>query len=301
MDLLMKLVPSVSFKIWGGDKLKKIKNIEKEGKVGETWEISSHPSGPSLLEINKTPLSQLASLNYLYKYIDTTDNLSVQVHPDDDFAAVHENEKGKTECWLILDAEPESGIYLGFRPGVTRKEFRTALENGVSVEHFLNFYEVSPGDFFVVPAGAVHAIGKGVTLCEAQQNSGVTYRVWDWNRMGDDGRPRELHIEKAMEVMRFDDAFNKSLKDGFKKRAFSELGPQKLFKHKEFEVELVNIKAGETKELSVKSKDGLSLVKGEAEMDGSLYELYDSGIFMSDGLVQIKAKQDASIIYLMNK
>ena len=149
--MVMKLMPSVSFKIWGGDKLKEIKNIEDEGKVGETWEISSHPSGPSLLEINQTPLSQLASLNYLLKYIDTSDNLSVQVHPDDGFAAEHENEKGKTECWLILDSEVGSGIYLGFRPGVTRKEFRTAIENGVSVEHFLNFYEVALVTFLSSP------------------------------------------------------------------------------------------------------------------------------------------------------
>ena len=99
MKLLLKLEPSLSFKIWGGEKLKHIKNIETDRPLGETWEISTHASAPSKVLVNKTDLNDLVDLSYLLKYIDTSDNLSVQVHPDDEYAKEHENEKGKTECW----------------------------------------------------------------------------------------------------------------------------------------------------------------------------------------------------------
>lgn len=296
MELLLKLSPSVSFKIWGGKNLAKIKNIESAQRVGETWEISSHPSGPSKLQVNKTCLSELVNLSYLLKYIDTSDNLSVQAHPDDEFAQEHENEKGKTECWLILDAQPGAGVYLGFKSGVTKKEFRTALGAGMRVDGFLNFYEARPGDFFVVPAGAVHAIGAGVTLAEAQQNSGVTYRVWDWNRVGDDGNPRELHIEKAMEVMRFDEAFNRQLGRLIKRDVWGRKGTHLLFRHPEFRVDLISMSQGDKQEVRVKPKEGFTLLKGRAEIDGEIYKAFDSSISTGEGLVPIRALEDCALL-----
>ena len=140
-----------------------------------------------------------------------------------------------------------------------------------------------------------------MTLCEAQQNSGVTYRVWDWNRVGDDGRPRQLHIDKAMEVMRFDEGFNKALKENFQKGTLKDFGAKRLFKHPEFEVELISIKAGDSKELRAKSKDGLSVLGGSLLIDGSGYQKFDSAIIMDDGLIKLEAKEDSSLIFMTNK
>lgn len=301
MELLLKLSPSVSFKVWGGKKLGKIKNIDTSKKIGETWEISSHPSGPSRLQVNKTCLNELVNLSYLVKYIDTSDNLSVQAHPDDEFAQEHENEKGKTECWLVLDAEPGAGIYLGFKPGVTKKEFRTALEAGMRVDGFLNFHPASPGDFYVVPAGAVHAIGGGVTLVEVQQNSGVTYRVWDWNRMGDDGKPRELHIDKAMQVMRFEDSFNKQLEGMKKKDVLSKSGTNLLYRHTDFRADLIALDKGDKKEIRVKPKEGFTLLKGKLEIDGVVYNAFDSAISVNEGMVALKALADCALLSVQDQ
>ena len=301
MNLLLKLEPSLSFKIWGGEKLKTIKNIETEKSLGETWEISTHPSGPSQLSVNKTNLSELVELSYLLKYIDTSDNLSVQVHPDDEYAHEHENEKGKTECWLILDAEPGSGIYMGFKPEVTRKEFKTALEAGLAMNNYLKFYEVSAGDFFVVPAGAVHAIGKGVTLVEVQQSSGVTYRVWDWGRVGDDGKPRELHINKAMDCLRFDQGFNRQLELSKKEGLFKDVGAQSLYNHPDFKAELINLGKGDKKEIRLAPKEGLTVLRGSIGLDDEIYKAFDSGIATSDGIVLAEAMEECSILLVKNR
>lgn len=303
MEHLLKLSPALSFKVWGGQKISKIKNIEalqSDANLGETWEISSHPDGPSRLASTKSCLNDLVGISYLFKYIDTSDNLSVQVHPDDDFAGEHENEKGKTECWLILDAEPGAGIYLGFRPGVTKKEFKTAVDAGMAVDHFLNFYPASPGDFFVVPAGAVHAIGKGVLLAECQQNSGVTYRVWDWNRMGGDGKPRELHIDKAMRVMRFDEGFNQRLAGMAKKSVWNEPGAKLLFRHADFRLDLISLRAGDRKELRAVPKEGFSLARGKALLDGEAYGALESCIATTEGLTIVEALEDCVLLSMQD-
>ncbi|MCO4753399.1 MAG: class I mannose-6-phosphate isomerase [Bacteriovoracaceae bacterium] len=301
MKLLLKLEPALIFKIWGGDKLKNIKNIETSDALGETWEISTHPKSPSKVAVNKTDLNELVNLSYLLKYIDTNDNLSVQVHPADEYAKEHENELGKTECWLILDAEPGAGIYLGFKKGVTRKEFKTAVESGLAVDRFLNFYEVSPGDFFAVPAGAVHAIGKGVTLAEAQQSSGVTYRVWDWNRVGDDGKPRELHINKALDCLRFDEGFNRNLDLAKKSGLFNTAGAHALYAHADFKAELLNLSAGDKKEIRVSPKEGVTLLDGLIEVDGEQYSKFESAIAINEGIVQIVAKQASSLMLVKGR
>lgn len=212
MKEIVKLSPHISRTIWGGKKLERIKNIDTDKSqlpVGETWEVSIHPKGECHVEGKK--LSEYCShlsIPYLVKFIDTADNLSVQVHPDDEFAQVHENDSGKTECWIILDVEKNDGIYLGVKEGVTKEKFEKAIEEKDNLQDYLNFYSVKPGDFFWVPAGTIHAIGKGVTLAEVQQSSGVTYRVWDWNRVDSNGNSRELHVEKALKVSRFENNIN---------------------------------------------------------------------------------------------
>ena len=130
----------------------------------------------------------------LVKFIFTSERLSVQVHPRDEYARIHENSRGKTEMWHILSAEPESTIAVGFRQPVDKAMLRTAIADG-SVVDLLNWIPVKAGETVFTPAGTVHAIGAGISLCEIQQNSDVTYRLYDY------GRPRELHLEKGLEVL----------------------------------------------------------------------------------------------------
>ena len=134
-----------------------------------------------------------ADLALLVKFVFTSDKLSVQVHPDDSFAAAYEHSRGKTEMWYVLRADPGAQIALGFRETVNRERLREAALTG-EIEHLLNWIDVSAGDAFFTPAGTVHAIGGGLALCEIQQHSDITYRLYDY------GRPRELHLDKAIQV-----------------------------------------------------------------------------------------------------
>jgi mannose-6-phosphate isomerase len=134
-----------------------------------------------------------ADLPLLVKFVFTSERLSVQVHPDDAFAAAHEKSLGKTEMWYVLRADPGAQLALGFRESITRERLRESALSG-EIENLLNWVDVKQGDAFFVPAGTVHAIGAGLALCEVQQQSDITYRLYDY------GRPRELHLEKAMQV-----------------------------------------------------------------------------------------------------
>ena len=138
----------------------------------------------------------------LINFIDANDKLSVQVHPDDTYAYKHENEPGKTEMWYIISAKPRAKLVYGLRKHVTKEIFERAIENN-TIEETLNEVEVKKGDVFFIPAGMVHAIGDGIVIAEIQQNSNTTYRVYDWDRVGLDGNPRKLHIEKALDVIDF--------------------------------------------------------------------------------------------------
>lgn len=167
-----RLLRSFKEKVWGSTDLSPLFR-EPDGKIGEVW-----------FE---------ADLPLLIKFIFTSDRLSVQVHPDDDFAARHENSRGKTEMWHILRADPGAQIALGFREELTPNRFKDAAVSG-DILNLLNWVDVHPGETFFTPAGTVHAIGAGIALCEIQQHSDVTYRIYDY------GRPREMHLEKAMQV-----------------------------------------------------------------------------------------------------
>ncbi len=139
----------------------------------------------------------------LIKLIDANDKLSVQVHPKDEYAYKHENEPGKTEMWYIISARPGARLVYGLRNHITKEIFKKAIDNN-TIEKTLNEVEVKRGDVFFIPAGMVHAIGEGIVIAEIQQNSNTTYRIYDWNRVGLDGKRRELHIEKALDVIDFD-------------------------------------------------------------------------------------------------
>ena len=211
MDII-KLTPAYKSIIWGGDKLKSLygKNTELSP-LAESWELSFHEAGECTLA-DGTPLSRAASpeelganivgfdfFPVLVKFIDAKDKLSVQVHPADDYALKHENSLGKTEMWYIADADEGAGIYLGFKENISREEFERAIKEKTLTE-YLKFIPVKKGESYFIPAGTIHAICSGCLICEIQQNSNITYRVYDYGRKDKDGRERELHIEKALAV-----------------------------------------------------------------------------------------------------
>jgi mannose-6-phosphate isomerase len=258
---LLPLNPTFVEKVWGGKKLGLAKGRKGDRPLGETWEVSNLPEGPSYY--GDTPLSDMTDekqLPYLIKFIDTSDNLSVQVHPDDLYASAHENSKGKTECWIILDADEGAGIYLGTSDGVSRESFSEVLKSNGEIDKLLSFYKVERGDFFFVPSGSIHAIGTGVTLAEVQQRCGITYRVWDWNRLGMDGKPRQLHVEQALEVIRFDSDFNSIDNFQVHRNIFSSKKMVKLAEHQDFRVTVYNVDRGDSVELSVGSCDRFSSI-----------------------------------------
>ena len=212
--------------IWGGRNLEvKLGRKLPPGIVAESWEISGHPSSPTKVDrgaLAGQALPEILDLlgldlvgrrsqtmldrgkfPLLIKLLDANKPLSVQVHPNDEYAHTHENgELGKTEMWYILHAEPGTYLIYGLKPGVTPASFRQALEMG-NLESCLHQLPVKAGDAVFIPAGSVHAIMDGIVLAEIQQNSDTTYRVYDWNRVGVDGKPRPLHVDKAIDVINF--------------------------------------------------------------------------------------------------
>lgn len=211
----MKLIPVLKDYLWGGYKMKSLFGRDNGGrKISESWEASVHPDGPSLCENGETLAEYLAHsptavdrsgspFPVLIKYIDAAQNLSVQVHPNDEYARRVEGDNGKTEMWYILSADEGAGIYCGFRRNTDKTEFLSKVKDG-TVEELLNFIPVKAGNCYLIKAGTVHAIGAGCVICEVQQSSNVTYRVYDYNRRGADGKLRELHVDKAADVIRFE-------------------------------------------------------------------------------------------------
>lgn len=211
--------------IWGGRALAGLgKTLPSSGIVAESWEISGHHHGPSIVDngplagrslpdvvnmLGRTLLGSLVSdhdtakFPLLIKLIDAHDQLSVQVHPDDEFARIHEHgENGKNEMWYVVSAEPGAKLIAGVKPGVTRERFASSLRDGTCLD-LLNALPVKSGDAINIPAGLVHAIGKGLVICEIQQNSDTTYRVYDYDRRDSEGKTRPLHLEKALQVIDF--------------------------------------------------------------------------------------------------
>jgi mannose-6-phosphate isomerase len=262
--MIYNLIPSISRKIWGGEKLSQLKKIHSDNKeelpIGETWEISTHPEGASHIQ-NGALLDQNYDLSFLVKFLDTNDVLSIQVHPNDDYALKHEKQKGKTECWLILEAEKDGGIYLGLKPGISKSVLKTALKNDENIDQLLNYFNVKAGDFFYVPSGTIHAIGKGVTLIEVQQSSGVTYRVWDWKRKEKNGTYRALNIEKSLDVLNDNPIENNLECFRFSANNFTMKTERKtLMTHADFHFELISISPMEKMIINVNHQKPIGLV-----------------------------------------
>lgn len=210
------LEPVFQERIWGGTALKEQFGYDTPSDItGECWAISAHPNGPSIIKngafAGKTLIElwqeqpglfgdhKTAVFPLLTKILDANTNLSVQVHPDDAYAALHENgELGKTECWYIIDCEEGAEIIFGHNAN-TKDEFSQLIEKG-QWDELLRKVQIKPGDFFYVPSGTIHALGQGTVVLETQQSSDTTYRLYDYDRVGQDGQLRELHIDKSMAV-----------------------------------------------------------------------------------------------------
>jgi len=214
-------------KIWGGRKIEAVlgKNLPQGKLVGESWEISDHfddmsvirngaLEGKTLREVWQADPKGVLGKCYreghckyfplLVKFIDASQDLSVQVHPDDAYAAKFDPncDSGKNEAWYVLAAEPGARITTGMKKGVTQEEFKRLLAAG-SFGDCLNSFEAKAGQVIHVAAGTVHALGKGILICEIQQTSDATYRIWDWGRVDENGKPRPLHITHALDVIDF--------------------------------------------------------------------------------------------------
>jgi mannose-6-phosphate isomerase len=205
---------------------------------------------------------------------------------------MHENSSGKTECWLILSALKNAGIYLGLKPGVTEAKLRAWLDEKKSIDQLLNFYPVNAGDYFYVPSGSIHAIGKNVMLAEVQQHSGITYRVWDWNR------DRELHVKKSLDVINFE--AEKNSKDFFQYQAniFSSKGRVPLVRHSDFKVDVINLSKGEKITLDLQKDYSLLNLNNKINISNQTCEAF-SAVFVNNvqGL-QIEALLDSSILVI---
>lgn len=209
------LKPVFQEKIWGGSRLRTVFGFDiPNDKIGEDWAISAHPHGVSVVENGSFKGWKLDDLwkehkelfghptepvfPLLIKILDAEDDLSVQVHPDDAYGMAHEGELGKTECWYIIDAEPGAEIIYGHH-AKTREELAEMIQDS-RWDDLLKKVPVKKGDFFYVPSGTIHAIGKGIMILETQQSSDTTYRVYDYDRKDDQGNTRELHIQQSVDV-----------------------------------------------------------------------------------------------------
>ena len=224
MNRIWRLEPAYKDYLWGGEKLKKEYNKNSPYEItAESWELSCHKNGMTRIsggECDGMTLSEaiiaanasgvdvlgkncaeFSDFPVLIKLIDANQALSIQVHPDDEYARAREGGFGKTEVWYVVSAEEGAELIYGFAKDVTREELRRTIES-CKLPPLLNSVPVKAGDVFFVEAGLLHAIGKGILICEIQQNSDTTYRVYDWGRVGADGKPRELHIDKALDVLK---------------------------------------------------------------------------------------------------
>ena len=219
----LKFTPICKDKIWGGNKLHEILNKEYPGlpNCGESWEISGIQEevsvvsngflkGNNLEELIEVYMGDLvgekvfekfgAEFPLLIKFIDANDNLSIQVHPNDELSMERHDAFGKTEMWYVVQADPGAKLISGFNRKMDKEGYLKYFKNG-QLEEILNYEEVKAGDVFFMPAGRVHAIGKGIVVAEIQQTSDVTYRIYDFNRVDDHGNPRELHTDLAVDAI----------------------------------------------------------------------------------------------------
>lgn len=277
MEGVIKLRPTIKSYVWGGH------FFQKYGKgntiISELWELSARGPDSSIVVsgfykgqrldqvVSSEDIGPVAKKNpkipLLIKLIDAEDNLSVQVHPDDKYAKKYEYSLGKMEMWHVISADMGAGIYVGLTQKSSRKEIKQALENG-TILSYLNFFEVSPGDTFVIKPGTIHAIGKGVRLIEIQENSDITYRLYDYNRLGLDGKPRQLHIEKGLDVIDYSKYTPEQNKEGV------------LADNKYFKVQRIDINGSLLLHANGKSFMSFTFISGKGYVNDMKYDVFDT-------------------------
>ena len=311
--MILKLKPALKDYLWGGTKLKTDFGFESNmEKVAEGWMLSCHKDGENIVEngeyAGKT-LSEVISIcskdilgengkkfdsfPILIKLIDAKNDLSVQVHPDNDYALRVEGEYGKTECWYILDCDDNAELIYGFKKKISSEEFKERIENNTFLD-VVNKVKVKKGDLFFIEAGTLHAIGGGILLAEIQQNSNTTYRVYDYNRRDKDGNLRPLHTEKAIDVTcceppnyDINPIGAKTEKDGFTSQLLTEC---ELFKVSSLEItEKAVLCADKDSFVSLLVTDG----SGEINACNETYKMKKGDSFFisaSSGKIEIKGK-----------
>lgn len=308
----VKLSPAFKDYLWGGTRLRDIYQKKCDYEIiAESWELSAHPAGSSIIasgrhkgltftdyidkvgtDILGWKCAPLQSFPILIKLIDAKQNLSVQVHPDDDYALTYENEYGKNEMWYVIDSEPGAGLYVGFNRDVNREEVSERIENNTIME-VLNFYPTKPGDVFFIPAGTVHAIGAGNLICEIQQSSNCTYRLYDYDRRDKFGNPRELHLKKALDVLDYD----RYLPEGLN-TITDELG-QKQIRCKYFETTISAVDGSITMQLDDDSFRAMVCIKGNGtvEIGGKTMEIKaGESVFLPASKYALNIKGQLSVV-----
>lgn len=311
-----KLSPAFKDYLWGGTKLRDVygKNCDYD-KVAESWELSTHPAGKSVIcggefdglaldeyieKLGRTVLGtnceRFEEFPVLIKFIDAKQPLSVQVHPSDEYALRVEGEYGKTEMWYVMASEPGASLYFGVNRELTKEEFKQHIENNTLTD-VLYKADVKPGDVFFIKSGTIHAIGAGILICEIQQNSNTTYRVYDYARRGADGKLRELHVEKAIEVSSLvpsDTADKQSKPESICGGTKTELASCEYFTTEKYEID------GEA-ELNVDDSSFVSLVVTEGcgtavcEENSVEFKAADS-LFAPAGLGKVKISGKCTVI-----
>ncbi|MBE6539035.1 MAG: mannose-6-phosphate isomerase [Ruminococcaceae bacterium] len=277
-------------RIWGGENLSKMFGKENGGEnIGETWDLTVREdemsrvlngdcTGMTLGEYIDADKSVMGTkydggrFPLLIKFIDAQDKLSVQVHPDDDYALAHEKDPGKTEMWYIVDAVPGAKIVYGLADGVSKEDFAAAVEAG-KIGDAMGYQSVKAGETYFIPSGLLHAIGEGIIIAEIQQNSDLTYRVYDYERRDSAGNLRELHVEKSLDVVR---PFTEAEINAIRFEAKDELDNEETLAHcRYFRVKHVKISGERAFTASEDSFASLLFLSGEGEIisDGESYSV----------------------------
>jgi mannose-6-phosphate isomerase len=298
MKKIYKLEPALKDNIWGGNKLREYgKNTDKD-RIAESWELSFTNGGEAKISDGREmseafpkdtwgeACQKFHAFPVLTKFIDAKDNLSVQVHPSDAYALENEGQFGKTEMWYVVDAEEGAGLYMGLERECDKEEFAKAVADG-SVENLLSFKKVRPGDVYFIPSGTIHAIGAGVVIFEIQQNSTLTYRLYDYMRRDKDGNLRELHVDKAMKV---------SLLEPYKEARFdtdddSVIGKCEYFETRKYQLNFTKMSFNVEKD----SYLSITCVKGEGMIEGEKITLGDT-FFIPAGVGEVTVLGDLEII-----
>ncbi len=309
----LKLIPAYKDYIWGGEKLKtKYGKKTDMSPLAESWELSCHKDGHSIISggeydgktletfIKENPKSLGSAVSgnelpILIKLIDAQESLSVQVHPSDEQAKLWENQNGKTEMWYVIDAENNAKITYGVKSDITKEELKKAIAEK-RVEELLNTVPSKKGDVFFVKAGTIHAIGKGNVIAEIQQNSNVTYRLYDYGRVGKDGKERELHIEKGVASANCNAITPKEIIDlGNGERL---IGKCEYFATKEIKL------CGEKALIAdKKSYHALLAVEGSLTIEGKDFSIQIKAldtVFIPAGLGEYKLKGTATVLLTFN-